>query len=130
MQITSVVEKEEALRTLRENKERHRMIVQEARVGYVNKAKGMLSAKLDELANGKITALRFDLQVPEDHTDDYELAIKMLELHSHDHIEMSASDVRTLMMDEWDWLRSFLFTNARYADSAADYAKTKGVVLS
>jgi hypothetical protein len=129
MQITSVVEKEEALRTLRENKERHRTIVQEARVSYASKAKALLSAKMDELANGKITALRFDLQVPEDHTEDYELAIKMLELHSHDHIEMSAADVRTLMMDEWDWMRSFLFTNARYTNSAAEYAATKGLLL-
>jgi hypothetical protein len=30
-------------------------------------------------------------------------------------------------MDEWDWLRSFLFTNARYARSATDYAQTKGL---
>jgi hypothetical protein len=129
MQITTIVNKQEALETLRSNRTRHHKIVEEARVGYVRKAKALLNDKLEELATGKITGLRFDLQVPEDHTDDYDLAIRMLELHSKDTIEMSATDVRTLMMDEWDWLRSFLFTNARYANSASEYAKTKGVVL-
>lgn len=129
MQIVSIVDKKEALETLRDNRTRHHKIVEEARVGYVNKAKALLSDKLEELRSGKITGLRFDLQVPEDHTDDYDLAIRMLELHSEDTIEMSATDVRTLMMDEWDWMRSFLFTNARYANSASEYAKTKGVVL-
>jgi hypothetical protein len=127
MEITTLVNKEEALKTLRANRKRHRKIVEEARAGYVEKAKAKLSAKLDELASGKLVALRFDLQVPEDHTDDYDLAIRMVELHSEDTIEMSSTDVRTLMMDEWDWLRSFLFTNARYARSATDYAQTKGL---
>jgi hypothetical protein len=143
------VDKKEALKTLRENRERHHKIVEEARVGYVAKAKAKLAAKLDELSSGKLVALRFDLQVPEDHTDDYDLAIRMVELHTEDTIEMTSTDVRTLMMDEWlhtedtiemtstdvrtlmmdewDWLRSFLFTNARYANSAAEYARTRGL---
>jgi hypothetical protein len=98
-----------------------------SRRGYVEKAKAKLAAKLDELSSGKLVALRFDLQVPEDHTDDYDLAIRMVELHTEDTIEMTSTDVRTLMMDEWDWLRSFLFTNARYANSAAEYARTRGL---
>ena len=48
---------------------------------------------------------------------------------SEDTIEMSAMDVRTLMMDDWEWMHSFLFSNVRYSNSAAEYAKTKGVVL-
>jgi hypothetical protein len=128
MQIVSIVDKKEALATLKGNLKRHRAIVEEARAGYIKKAKAKLNAKLDELASGKLASLRFDLQAPEDHTDDYELAIRMLELHSEDTIEMSSTDVRTLMMDEWDWLRGFLFTNARYAKSAEDYGKTKGIL--
>ena len=127
MEITTLVDKKEALKTLRANRERHHKIVEEARVGYVEKAKAKLAAKLDELSSGKLVALRFDLQVPEDHTDDYDLAIRMVELHTEDTIEMTSTDVRTLMMDEWDWLRSFLFTNARYANSAAEYARTRGL---
>lgn len=127
MEITTLVSKEEALGVLRENRKRHHKIVKEARVGYVEKAKAKLGARLDELSSGKLVALRFDLQVPEDHTDDYDLAIRMVELHSEDTIEMTSTDVRTLMMDEWDWMRSFLFTNARYAKSATEYAKTRGL---
>ena len=129
MQIVSIVDKQEALETLRDNRTRHHKIVEEARVGYVNKARALLNDKLEELRSGKITGLRFDLKPPEDHTEDYDLAIKMLELHSEDTIEMSAMDVRTLMMDDWEWMHSFLFSNVRYSNSAAEYAKTKGVVL-
>ena len=93
MEITTIVNKQEALKTLRENKDRHSEIVAEARKGYAEKALKLLSAKCDEIASGKITALRFDLQVPEDHTEDYELAIKMLELHCEDTIEMTSTDV-------------------------------------
>jgi hypothetical protein len=129
MQITTIVDKQEALSKLRSNRDQHKQIVEEARGGYVEQARKLLGEKLNELESGKITALRFDLQPPEDHSDDYELAITMLELHSEPTIEMTATDVRTLMMDEWDWLHRFLLTNARYANSAAEYAKTKGVLL-
>ena len=129
MEITTIVSKQEALETLRDNRTRHHKIVEEARVGYVNKAKVLLNDKLEELRSGKITGLRFDLKPPEDHTEDYDVAIRMLELHCEDTIEMSAMDVRTLMMDDWDWMHSFLFSNVRYSNSAAEYAKTKGMML-
>jgi len=127
--IVITVSKKEALERVRTNRDRHLRIVKEARIGYVKKARELLSIKLGELCAGKLVQLRFNLSMPEDHTEEYDVAIEMLRLHQGDTIKMETIDVRTLMMDDWDWLATFLWTNGAYAMSALDYAQSKGMKL-
>jgi hypothetical protein len=115
----ATINREQALATLRTNRERHASIVQEARAGYIDRAQKAVAAKLDQLRSGKVVALRFDLHLPTDHTKTYDTAIRILELHQGDTIEVDAEQVRNLIQDEWEWSGAFLMDNARYSSTAA-----------
>lgn len=110
--------KDEILAKLRTNRETHTTIVTEARKGYVERARESLRERLDQLESGRIVSLAFSLEPPQDHSDVYATAIQMLELATDDVIEMDATQVRTLVMDQWDWSQKFLHVNAQYSQTA------------
>lgn len=115
--------RDDVLATLRKNRETHASIVAEARQGYVSQALEELEEvkkKMAKLANGKVVALSFSLRVPVDQTKVYDTAIRMLELHQDELIELDSSQVRTLMQDQWDWTEAFYSTNVRYSKMAED----------
>lgn len=110
----------ELLDKLRANRKEHAAIVAEAREGYVKKARAALEKRLGQLSEGQIVSLSFRLDVPQDHTKVYDTAIRMLELHQDDTVRLTASQVRNLEMDEWDWTDSFLGTASAYSPMAND----------
>jgi len=124
--LTVNVSREEVLVSLKENVKKHKKIVDEARKGYVKRASDLLKEKLTQLENGSLDELRFNLSPPKDHTKVYETAIKMLEMHTDDTIELDGSQVRQLIMDEWDWMENFLFANSKFSQTASLYGKEKG----
>ena len=117
------VKKEALLKTLHGNLEQHSRIVAEARDGYVAKAKAALEKRLDELRQGKITDLSFQLAVPEDYSEVYKSTIKMLEWTTEDVIELQADEFRQLVEDKWDWTYGFYATNAAYSSTASRLAR-------
>lgn len=110
--------KDEILARLRANRETHAAIVAESRKGYVERARESLRERLDQLESGKIVSLAFNLEPPQDHSDVYNTAIQMLELAQDEMIEMDSVQVRTLVMDQWDWSQKFLAVNAQYSATA------------
>jgi hypothetical protein len=50
----------------------------------------------------------------------------MLEMGTDTEITLSASEYRTLVEDEWEWLHQFLASNAGYSMTAFATAKGKG----
>ncbi len=109
----------EVLAALRANREKHIKIVKEANEGYLKKAEVELSNKIEKIKAGKVVSLQFSLKMPEDHTEEYDTAIKMLEMHTGAEIELSSNEVRKLIEDKWDWKGSFLSNNAIYSATAA-----------
>jgi hypothetical protein len=109
----------EVLLKLRENREKHATIVNEAREGYVTKAKIALAQRMEQLEKGKITNLTFSLTVPLNHTSAYDTVIKMLEMHSEPHITLSANEVSQFIEDKWEWSNQFIGSNAMYSRTAA-----------
>ena len=107
--------KAEVLATLRKNREEHRAIVVEARATYCKHAEAAVAKKLDALRSGKIVKLVFSLSVPLDYTTVYDTAIRALEMHTEDSIELSAEQVRNLIEDTWDWTSQFTTSNVLYS---------------
>lgn len=107
------------LAKLRDNREAHAAIVVEAREGYIESAKVALSEKLAKLRTGDLVSLIFSLSPPQDYTKEYDTAIRMLEWTTDKTIELSASDFRRFVEDEWDWMEHFLISNAPYSGTAA-----------
>jgi hypothetical protein len=108
--------KKEILVTLRKNREEHQSIVKEARVVYAKKAEAAIMKKLDALRSGKIVSLAFQLAAPLDYTTVYDTAIRALELHTGDTIDLSADQVRNLVDDTWDWTGQFMASNSLYSE--------------
>jgi hypothetical protein len=108
----------DVLRTLRNNREEHDQIVKEARAGYIERARAAVAARFDELAAGKFVSLFFDLHMPENHTKAYDTAIRMLEMHQADEIELDERIVRCLVLNQWEWMDSFLTSNSTYSETA------------
>ena len=116
IQITA--DKNAVLEILRKNREQHAKIVAEARAGYCQKASAELDKRMKRLAEGKITSLVFSLKMPVDQTSVYDTAIKMLEMHTQNSIQLSGGEVRNLIEDKWDWTREFYISNSAYSGTA------------
>lgn len=108
----------ETLGAIKENAERHAKIVAEAREGYMKAAEKALAARLKELRAGKIVSLSFNLAPPVDQSKVYRTIIKMLEMHQGETVDLDSNQVRSFVMDEWDWKRQFLLSNAPYSATA------------
>ena len=121
------VKREELLNKLRANRERHAAIVVEAREGYVKSARVEVERRLERLREGKIVALDFHLQVPEDYTSAYDTVIGMLSMSEQSEIEIDAKQYRMFVEDEWEWLHAFLVTSSNYSGLSRSYAETKNI---
>lgn len=120
----------EVLTKLTTNREQHQKLVQEARTGYVDKAREALLKRLEQLKDGSLVDLSFKLSPPMDRTKEYDTAIAMLQLHSNageEFIELTATDVRQFVLDEWDWTDALLLANSAYSDGTMDLARAKGL---
>jgi len=107
----------EVLARLQDNRGKHAKIVAEAREGYIKAAQAELEKRLAKIREGKIVGLTFQLSLPKDCTGAYDTVIEMLQSHQSETIELSATEFRQLMMDQWDWSHEFLYTNAMYSAS-------------
>ena len=114
-----VAKKKEVLAALLRNRARHQKIVAEARAGYARKAREALLDQLAKLEKGKISVVTFQLTTPQDHTKVYDTAIEMMRMHTASTVTLDSGQVRTLMMDEWDWKSHFLMANSAYSGTAA-----------
>lgn len=117
----------EVLARLRENRDKHKGMVEEARVGYLKRAEAALQAKLDEIRSGRVKTVYVTLNAPQDMTTVYDTAIEMLTMHTGETITLSGSEFRQLVQDEWDWSDDFLAKNARYSSTVAAAASRKGL---
>lgn len=128
IQMTVRCDVEQLLKTLSENRTRHQKVVEEARQGFLKVAEERLLKQVAQLKEGKIKRISVNLSPPEDMSSAYTTALKMLELHTEDTIELSASEVRMFVEDEWDWADKFWTVNAAYSKTSADVAAMKGLL--
>lgn len=107
------------LEQLQKNRAEHAEIVKEARAGYMDQAEKALQKRLAQLREGKLVALTFSLNPPQDHTAVYDTVIAMCEAHTDDEMTLDSANFRCLMMDEWDWMEGFLVGSSGYSSLAA-----------
>lgn len=114
------IEKKKLLDILAKNKKAHRGIFEEAVDGYRKKAISTLEENLKLVkANKKHRLVNFYLQVPEDHTRDYERAIKMIEMTTDQEILLGEQEFKSFVMDDWSWAAQFYASNSLYSATAA-----------
>lgn len=106
---------EDLLAKLKENREKHTREFEELFVKYKGAAKEALLKRVEEVDSwDEPENLCFELEVPENHTRDYDLAISMLEWSTEELTELDARTFRRYVLDEWEWRESFENTKLSY----------------
>lgn len=132
------VRRTEILDIIRQNYEAHKKAYQEAFDGYkIEAAECIASVKRKVLAALKdletrvekadrtkgekpvpLTAIpvHFNKAVPEDHSSEYEVVIRMLELQADDIIEIEQDRFECYVMDRWEWKAAFETQHLSYSN--------------
>jgi hypothetical protein len=108
---------DDLFQSLKENKKKHDKILKEAQKGYWKRCKECLvEARKAAMAKDPNwpDALSGVSCAPEDHSGDYDSAIKMLEMCANETIEVSRQDFEAFVMNKWHWRKSFLLSNSCY----------------
>jgi hypothetical protein len=108
---------EDLLESLKENKKKHDKILRQAIAGYWKKCRECLTDARQGVKDKDPSwqqALYEVRSVPEDHSDDYDSAIAMLEMCSSEEIEISRQDFESYVRNRWHWRESFLVLNSSY----------------
>lgn len=116
MQIT--VDKTQLLTTLQDNRETHARIFQIAIEKYREQAIEQFTASIDKIKAGGDVDRYMVLPVPEEHTDDFDRAIAMVEWHQGDTMELTEVMFQQYVRNEWAWHKNFLANTASYAGAA------------
>jgi hypothetical protein len=99
------------------NRDAHRGVFEEAVEKFRVLALERLDALVKQITAGQIVALHVRLPIPEEHTDDYARALKMLDAHVGTTVELSETAYRCLVEDEWGWHRAFVSNTMAYMNT-------------
>lgn len=140
---TVTVNRVRLINTLKANQEKHMAEYKEAVAGYQDMIAGRLQAlqkkALDKLRDqysklvekiqefdledpdcpiaDRVVLLSeqsISLQVPKDHSRDYQVALEMAEWEVGENVELTQSQFQCFVLDDWDWKRGFEHLNKTY----------------
>lgn len=57
------------------------------------------------------------LTYPEDHSQDYERTIKLMESSVYDKVKLSAEEFDSYVLNNWEWKTNFIASNSSYVDA-------------
>jgi hypothetical protein len=106
--------RDELLPIVKENKQKHDNIFSTAVSGYWVKAEEILNGKLNKVKAKQQVDNYLGLSYPEDHSDEYDRVIRMLELSSDDKIQLTSSEFDCYVRNQWNWRKAFLTVNSTY----------------
>jgi len=113
--------KEKILKALKKNREEHIKIVKEAQKGYREKAIELVSDLLKDLKAGKSVSLQIPLPVPENHVDEFDRTIEMVQMCLGKTIELDVGEFQCYVRNKWQWQNHFLHSNSTYSMTAATH---------
>lgn len=108
------VQLETALTT---NREKHVLDYTAALEGYWKALEQKAETVLRRVKERRVedNDLYIMLPKPESHEADYDTALEMLEWHEGDTIEVSQTEFKQFVQDEWSWKRNFENTTIAYS---------------
>lgn len=109
------VNKAEVIERLRANRNQHENTYAEAMAGWRSQSSAKLRELAAELDAGGSPSLYIKLERPEDHTEEYDIVLGMLDLSVEDEIEMTLANYRNYILDMWHWSEKFRTTASAYS---------------
>lgn len=90
--------------------------------GKDKKGVAPFSLTFDYRAEGSLPYLgNWPLVYPENHLDDYDRVIGMLEFSVADKVELTSSDFNAYVRNRWEWHRSFVGSNTAYVQATTGF---------
>jgi len=117
------VTKQELISKLEANRAEHRAIFEEAIDGYRDKAIELLKEQIKRVRNGAIERVIVSIPIPEDHTNDYDRVLAMLNMEITNEIVLTEADFATYVLDDWGWQGGFIQTSSNYSALARSSGK-------
>lgn len=110
------VKKSNLIEKIKENKEKHKALVEKAKNGYIETMKKELNKLLRTVKQNKIIDLRhlYTFDQPIDKTPEYDTVLQMLEMSVDEEIEISHQEFLNFVEDKWDWTHQMLISNTKY----------------
>lgn len=102
------------LTRLKENRENHRKVFDQAVIGYRKMAIAELDRSIADAKAGKKIKLFIQLTEPQDHTGEYDSIIDLYEMVEDDFIELEFGDFLRFVRDQWEWTAQFTQTTSMY----------------
>jgi hypothetical protein len=101
---TVLVSKSDLLSKLKSNRDNHAQEFKLSQQGYEASLLRRLQKMVSLMEKHQVPKLTFgDLPVPEDHTEDYDNAIAMLEMSTEQEIELTQRNFQEFVLDKWGW---------------------------
>lgn len=122
------VDKGELLATIKKNREDHHMLITDLQVKYREMAIIELQKRLDSLRRNNKVDLNFpNLPVPVSHLDEYDSAIRKLEMCVDSTVTLTNQQFETLVQDKWHWLHTILTQSTLYSVDNSASRKYRGL---
>jgi hypothetical protein len=102
------------LDVIRENRDHHREQFETAIEAWRRTVTRHLENAVNAARARQEYRTMFALPQPEDHTDDYDDVIGMLEMHTEPTVILTTREYRQYVTDDWDWKEHFTRTAATY----------------
>lgn len=117
------VNKADLLERIKKNRDEHRQIYEEAMAGWKKAVTDELEKMYEDALNGRDFRLAVRLERPEDHTDEYDTIIELLDMSLDEELELPYNEFANYALDKWGWQGRFLSMSASYGSTGA-IAKT------
>jgi hypothetical protein len=103
---------------LKQNREEHVEIVEEAQANFRKLAIEKLDGMLDDAKSGKNISTSLGLKVPTVHTDAFDNAIGLLQMTQEageEKIEIDSDEYERFVRNNWEWTDRFVTSNRAYS---------------
>jgi hypothetical protein len=108
------IKKVDLLGVLKKNRDAHRGVFIEAQKGFREEAIRLLDSHLQDAREGRRILLEISIPEPQDHTKDYDRAIRMLEMCTKEEIFISEHEFSCYVEDDWGWKEQFVGVTNNY----------------
>lgn len=109
-----VINKPDLLKVLQENRAAHREFFERAIDGWQILVQKKIEEIVERAKAGDYEHVFYQMVRPEDHTKDYDRAIRMLELDIHDTVRLAEAEFATYVQDDWGWKKQWATSNSAY----------------
>lgn len=112
------VKKVDLIKHLKKNRALHRKQFEAAHAGYRKAILEKVAQMYDDAKKGLDIQHFIQLDVPEDHTKDYDRLIGMLEMSIDKTVLITQQEYSQYVLDDWGWKENFTKVSTAYAVQA------------